>query len=312
VPDLDYRRTALLLITPDAVRRRLGTEVVHRLADAGFRVAGHRLWHTAPADLDAFHRRNAPVARDPALYRLIQDLFALGPLLALAVQEGAGHPPDGVHRRLAELKGRGDPAYAAPGSIRKDLRSINTVLNIIHSSDDAEDTAREAVPFLEGGPGPLETGESALRWSLHLAEHRHPPETRLFEDVLAGVRTRVLAALWDRLPPGRRALAEDQPAFRDPGLLGGSHGAELLKAVLPAGHRLGGIVQPPPAGGECPTALRELELNALAETGVLLDPWERLVLATSRYYPPLPASSAPGGRPGGATPLAAAGDRVRV
>ncbi|CAM5603898.1 nucleoside-diphosphate kinase [Streptomyces canarius] len=308
--DLDYRRTALLLITPDAVRRHLSAEVLRRLDVAGFRVAGHRLWHTAPGDLDAFHRRNAPVARDPALYRLIEDLFALGPLIALAVQEGTGHPPYGVHRRLAELKGRGDPAYAAPGSIRKDLRSINTVLNIVHSSDDAEDTAREAVPFLEGGHGPLETGESALRRSLYLAEHGHPAETRLFEDVLAGVRTRVLAAVWGRIQPARRALAESRPAFRDAALLGGPEGSELLTAVLPAGHRLGGIVDPPPPGGECPADRRELELDALAELGVVLDPWERLVLATSRYYPPLPDSRAAGAPPGGAAVLAAPGEAV--
>ncbi|MGF1430811.1 nucleoside-diphosphate kinase [Kitasatospora sp. LaBMicrA B282] len=286
---LDYRRTALLLVTPDAIRRRLGGEIVGRVRSAGFRITGHRLWPTAPADLDAFHRRNEPVARDPALYRLVAELFALGPLLALAVQSGPDLPPEDVHRLLARLKGRGDPAYAAAGSIRKDLGSINTILNIVHSSDDAADSAREGALFLEDGPGPLESGAAALERALHIAQQAQPHEPRIYEDVLGSVRSRILTALWPQLSPARRERAGDWCARAGLRGLGRPAGGDLLAGLLPAGHGLDGFLAAP-AAGEPP---RPLEPAALAELGVVLDPWEHLVLATSRYYPPLPAAPDP-------------------
>ncbi|MFI5758521.1 nucleoside-diphosphate kinase [Streptomyces sp. NPDC051569] len=310
MPDLDYRRTALMVITPDAVHRDLGAEIVRRVHLAGFRVAAHRLWPAAPGNLDAFHRRNEPVARDPELYRLVEALFDFGPLLALAVQEGEGRPPYDVHRRLAELKGRGDPAYAAPGSIRKDLGSINTILNIVHSSDDAEDTAREAAPFLEGGHGPLESGLPELHRCLRLLGRGRPPERRMFGDVLAGVRARVLTALWPRLTDRQRAAVDEWHTTSDMSRLAGPDGSRLLAALLPAGHGLDGVVTPPEYGGENPGGPAPVEVAALARLGVVLDPWEHLVLATSRYYPPLPAGRAAGPRADPARRLTAAGRAV--
>jgi nucleoside diphosphate kinase len=286
----DHRTTALMLITPDAVHRGLATEVVRRIRLAGFRIAGHRLWQTAPRDLDGFHRRNGPVDRDPRLYRLVEELFAFGPLLALAVREGAGRPPEQVHQRLSLVKGRGDPACAAPGSIRKDLRSINTILNIVHSSDDAEDTAREAGWFLEAGEGPLETGPVELYRCLRDLEHGGPADNRPFEEILGGVRARVLAALWPRLAPDRRAAAGGHRTPADLHDFGGPAGAACLDEVLPACHGLGGLVHPPFPGAD-PATAPPVEVARLADLGVTLDPWEHLVLATSRYYPPLPSAA---------------------
>ncbi|MCU7822139.1 nucleoside-diphosphate kinase [Kitasatospora sp. DSM 101779] len=226
--DFDYRRTALLVITPDAVRRHLARQVVSRVRAAGFTVAAHRLWPAAPPGLDPFHRRNEPVARDPRLRRTVEELFDLGPLLALGVQEGPGRPADGVHRRLAELKGRGDPAWSAPGSIRKDLGSINTVLNIVHSSDDAEDTAREAALFLEAGPGLPETGPAALDAAVRAAERGRPREDRGHDEVLGGVRARVLTGIRPSLPPEQREHADRWCEQHGAGGLAGPGGGALL------------------------------------------------------------------------------------
>ncbi|WP_162467202.1 nucleoside-diphosphate kinase [Streptomyces cavernae] len=272
---LDYRRTALFLIAPDGLRRGLGGEIVDRLGRGGFRIVGHRLWPTAPPNLEPFHRRNAPVAQDPELYRTVEELFALGPMLALAVESGTSHPPYEVHRRLAELKGRGDPACALPGSIRKDLRSINTVLNIVHSSDSPQDTAQESAIFLEAGAGPMEHGTARLRRALRVAERAHPTETRDFTDVLAGVRARLLANLWPRLAPDQREHVDKwctQSGLRS---LGSPAGGELVASVAPP----------------C-SAAENLDDSGLAALGVRLDPWEHLVLTSSRRYPPPPPDDA--------------------
>ena len=284
--ELNYGTTALMLITPDAVQRGLSAEVVRRVGLAGFRVVGHRPWYTAPDNLDAFHRRNGPVDRDPRLYRLVEQLFALGPLLALAVQEGGDHQPDQVHQRLKVLKGLGDPAYAAPGSIRNDLRSMNTILNIVHSSDDAEDTAREASWFLEAGPGRLETDPAALARSLYSIESGRSADDRCFQEILGGVRGRLLTALRPRLSAAQRRAIGDHRGPDALHHLGGQAGSEWLTEVLPLDHGLQGLVDPPLPGDRSNTA-PQIETGRLAEFRVSLDPWEHLVLATSRYYPPL-------------------------
>src|SRR3954469_7248345 len=125
---------AFLLLTPDAVRRHLAAPIVGRVRAAGLRVLAYRVLDAAPADLRQFHHRHPSVAADPTLYDLAARLFAAGPMVALRLTIAAGAPT--ASERLTRLKGAGDPTRAEPGTLRRDFRAINTILNLVHASDD--------------------------------------------------------------------------------------------------------------------------------------------------------------------------------
>jgi nucleoside diphosphate kinase len=287
---VDYERTALLLIAPDALARQLAEEVVLRIRDSGFRVVEHRLWTRPPERIEDFHRRNERVAENGQIFALVEKLFAFAPFVVAALEDAK---PDGrsVHERLAELKGRGDPLFAAPGSLRHDLMSVNTVLNIVHSSDGPADTAREAAILLSSGErAPSEPGFTALLRSVRAAERGMTRESRLFPDVLGGVRARVLAGLWDELPVEARRRLDSWCARHGVRGLGGAAGGALLAELLPIGSHVDALIDSL-AGGR-PTE----DIADLRRLGITLDPWEYLVLATSRFYAPTSFSDFDGAR----------------
>ncbi|MEU2632217.1 2-oxoglutarate dehydrogenase, E2 component, dihydrolipoamide succinyltransferase, partial [Kitasatospora sp. NPDC007106] len=69
-------------------------------------------------------------------------------------------------------------------------------------------------------------------------------------------------------------------------------GGALLAGLLPPGHGIDGLLAPPPPGSTPERPVPAVETAALAALGVALDPWEHLVLGTSRHYPP-PAAAPP-------------------
>ena len=282
MPDLDWDTTVFVLLAPDALARHHGRAVLDRLARAGYAPVGWRLlWHR-PADLDAFHEQNITRAWKAYLYRLVDRLFAYGPTVALQVADQRAAPGRNSHARLRAVKGGSEPADSAAGTIRGDLGSINAMLALMHSADTPADSRHESAVFT--GDQGFEYGDPAgLRAALELLERGGVPERRGYPQVLAGVRARLLAAAWPELgAPARATVA---------GLLAG--GADLAAAgtggrlaeVLPAGHPLRAVLchdfSPDDPGPDI-DRIRPV----LRPYGTDLDPWEDLVLATSRRFSP--------------------------
>jgi len=207
VDDLDWDHTVFALISPDALARHLGIAVLDRMLAAGFApVAWRVLWHR-PADLDNFHGRNISQAWQTYLYRLVDQLFAFGPTIALLLADERPDPGQASHQRLRLIKGSSDPDLAGPGSIRGDLASINVMLALMHSADSASDSRTESTVFFgpQGYPAGADVDE--LRTVLGLLQHSSAPEQRGYRQVLAGLRARSLAAAWDDLPRPVRKTA---------------------------------------------------------------------------------------------------------
>jgi nucleoside diphosphate kinase len=290
VDDLDWDRTVFALISPDALARHLGITVLDRMEAAGFVPVSWRvLWHR-PADLDSFHGRNISAAWQTYLYRLVDQLFAFGPTIALLladVGQAAGQPS---HQRLRLAKGPSDPDLAGPGSVRGDLGSINVMLALMHSADTAADSATESTVFF--GPGGYPRGADAgeLRSLLSLLQEARPPEARGYHQVLAGLRARSLAAAWEDLPRPVRKTAAAR--------LGSAPSGERLAGLLPATHPLTQVLLADFTPGS-PGPEPERVSAALRLFGTDLDDWDRLVLATSRRFWPrgVPRTPVPGPRP---------------
>ncbi|ROO63353.1 nucleoside diphosphate kinase [Micromonospora sp. Llam0] len=295
---VDWERTVFMLLAPDALARHLGGPIMDRVVAQGFQpVAWRVLWHR-PTNLDAFHERNITQVWKAYLYRLVDQLFDFGPTVALLVRDVRPDPRHPSHTRLRLAKGASDPAEASPGTIRADLGSINVMLALMHSSDTPADSQRESAVFTDGGfdggsGGDYGGGGSAgysggdpadLRTLLDLLSRSAPAERRGYPQVLAGLRARVLALAWPELSDSARRSAADLLAG-DPGDLAATGAGEKAAGLLAVGHPLAPVLAAeftPDRPGPDPARVQDL----LAVHGARLDPWERLVLATSRRFPP--------------------------
>ncbi len=301
--DLDWDRTVFALIGPDALARHLGIMVLDRMEAAGFVPLSWRvLWHR-PAELDSFHGRNISNAWSAYLYRLVDQLFAFGPTIALLLsddqpldsQRGAGLA---CHDRLRQAKGPSDPERSGPGTIRGDLRSVNGMLSLMHSADSAADSMTESAVFFDKERFAGGTDARDLRTMLGLLQETSPAEQRGYRQVLAGLRARSLAAAWDDLPgPVRKTAAAMLEAGQSE--LGSAGGGGRLAGLLPGQHPLAGVLGPDFTPGSPGPDPQRVALT-LRMYGTDLDRWESLVLATSRRFWPRgvahPAETGGGGR----------------
>ena len=126
----------LILIKPDAVRRRLTGEILRRIEAKGYDiVALDRL--VATPDVLAEHYAEHV---DKPFYPSVVEYMTSGPLVSVVVE---GHR---VIEGLRSLIGATDPTAAAPGTIRGDLGRDwggESMMNLVHGSDSPESAERE-------------------------------------------------------------------------------------------------------------------------------------------------------------------------
>jgi nucleoside diphosphate kinase len=276
----------------------LATRIVERVQGAGFAVAHCEIVNIGPDQLDAAFAEDTGALRSIYRYRILDLLFAYGPVLAIVyrdVDPGAGDP----YRRLKALKGATSPLDAQPGTIRFDLGAINTILGLMHASDSAAEAAEEAALFLGGASaeGPptgdpargtdarslpgllrlLDAGPAAVGdFQMILANHRARVLAACFTDLSSAARGQVLAAVGEQLGPLGEIGAGAAIAA---GLRGG--------ADHPAWSLLSAERQP----GLRSLAARDTAAR-LAALGLSTDPWEELVLRSSAHFAPVRRSVA--------------------
>ena len=122
----------LVLIKPDAMRRRLAGEIVSRLERRGFELRAAKL---VDVDPDLAERHYAEHAEKPFFGELVEFITS-GATLALVVE---GESAVSVVRTTI---GATNPANAAPGTIRGDL-ALAMPDNLVHGSDSPESAERE-------------------------------------------------------------------------------------------------------------------------------------------------------------------------
>jgi nucleoside-diphosphate kinase len=122
----------LVLIKPDAMRRRLAGEIISRLEQRGFELRAAKL---VDVDSELAERHYAEHAEKPFFGELVEFITS-GPTLALVVE---GESAVSVVRATI---GATDPANAAPGTIRGDL-AIAMPDNLVHGSDSLDSAQRE-------------------------------------------------------------------------------------------------------------------------------------------------------------------------
>nr|WP_300142903.1 nucleoside-diphosphate kinase [Propionicimonas sp.] len=127
----DLQRT-LVLLKPDAVRRRLAGAILARYEARGLDIVAMEHRHVDGAMAD---RHYADHVEQP-WYPPLREYFVSGPLVAL-VLEG----PFAVDV-VRGMNGVTNSVVAAPGTIRGDY-SLSNRENLVHASDSPESAARE-------------------------------------------------------------------------------------------------------------------------------------------------------------------------
>jgi nucleoside-diphosphate kinase len=122
----------LILIKPDAVRRRLAAEILGRIEARGFTIVAGRLL-TASRDLGETHYAEH---KEKPFFGELVDFITSGPTLAF-VLEG-----EGAVATCRVTIGATNPAEAAPGSLRGRY-ALAMPNNLVHGSDSPESAERE-------------------------------------------------------------------------------------------------------------------------------------------------------------------------
>jgi nucleoside-diphosphate kinase len=128
----------LVLLKPDAVKRGLSGEILHRLERKGLTVVAARLMTVTP-ELAGHHYAEH---QGKAFYNGLVHHITSGPVLALALE---GRSAISVVRLLI---GATNPLTAAPGTVRGDL-ALALTPNLIHASDSPTSAKRELGLFFD-------------------------------------------------------------------------------------------------------------------------------------------------------------------
>jgi nucleoside-diphosphate kinase len=129
----------LAIIKPDAVERRLGGRILHRIEDEGFQIRAMRRLHLSKRQAEGFYA----VHRERPFFASLTEFMASGPAI-VAVLEA----PEAI-KKWRILMGATDPARADAGTLRKEFaQSIER--NATHGSDAPETAAFEIGYFFPG------------------------------------------------------------------------------------------------------------------------------------------------------------------
>jgi nucleoside diphosphate kinase len=275
-----------VLVCSDAPYRGLTAKLARGLRREGFVPVAARPVRADPEMIDDLYSDLIAGQWQTWRYRLVDALLGLGPAVPMICRYSGD--ADDPFRRLSQIKGNQHPEAASPGTLRRDLGAINAIIGLMHTSDTPEEAEREAAVFglsrRDVGGDPAEAA-AEVDYLCRLVDSP-TPETRQFDDVLADLRVKVIAALWGGLPPALRARIRSE--FPDCGQLGWAGAGEKLAKLLAevaeadlqqvlrceftpdwrAATRMGGVV------------------DCLRRINVSLDPFEHLVLETSLHFPP--------------------------
>jgi nucleoside-diphosphate kinase len=122
----------LVLLKPDAMKRKLAGEILRRFEARGLEIRAARLLTVDHGLADEHYAEH----REKAFFGELVEFITSSPTLAL-VLEG-----EGAIALVRTTIGATDPAKAAPGTIRGDL-ALSMPDNLVHGSDSPESAERE-------------------------------------------------------------------------------------------------------------------------------------------------------------------------
>ncbi|KPJ61332.1 MAG: nucleoside diphosphate kinase [Planctomycetes bacterium DG_23] len=152
----------LLLLKPDALKRRLVGRIIQRLEDKGLDIVGVKMMQLTEEVLAEAYEAH----REKSFYRPLLEFMQSGPVVVIAL-EGR----DAV-AAVKKMTGATFGWKAEPGTIRGDL-TLDQRANLVHAPDTEDAAQRELALFFKAEeifPWPKED----LKWIYHLEEGEKP------------------------------------------------------------------------------------------------------------------------------------------
>jgi hypothetical protein len=197
---------------------------------------------------------------------------------------------------MRQLKGHQHPAKTSAGELRHDFGAVNSILGVMHASDNPTESEKDARIF---GLTPSDVGPVGERIDL-LCALTTPvsPEHRDFDAVLGQLRAAILVSF---LPQ----VSDADTVSRLRAILGRTHSSGSLVEADPAALAApgAGVELARLCAGRIPGDLLHVLACEFTETtrgnwrwaelfatirrhGLDLDPWQRVVLESSLYFEP--------------------------
>jgi nucleoside-diphosphate kinase len=129
---------SLVLIKPDAMKRRLGGTIIGRLEQKGLKVVGLKMLHMD----EALASRHYAIHADKPFFKDLIKYITSTPIIAI-VFEG-----EGAVEVIRKTMGATNPAKAEPGTIRRDF-GLDIQQNAVHGSDSLETAEKEIKLFFK-------------------------------------------------------------------------------------------------------------------------------------------------------------------
>jgi nucleoside-diphosphate kinase len=129
---------SLVLIKPDAMKRRLGGTIIGRLEQEGLKVVGLKMLHMD----EALASRHYAIHADKPFFKDLIKYITSTPIIAV-VFEGKG-----AVEIIRKTMGATNPAKAEPGTIRRDF-GLDIQQNAVHGSDSLETAEKEIKLFFK-------------------------------------------------------------------------------------------------------------------------------------------------------------------
>jgi nucleoside-diphosphate kinase len=129
---------SLVLIKPDAMKRRLGSTIISRLEQKGLKVVGLKMLHMD----EALASRHYAIHADKPFFKDLINYITATPVIAI-VFEG-----EGAVEIIRKTMGATNPAKAETGTIRRDF-GLDIQQNAVHGSDSLETAEKEIKLFFK-------------------------------------------------------------------------------------------------------------------------------------------------------------------
>lgn len=128
----------LILLKPDAVKKKFTGKVISRFEDAGFTVRGCKMIRLDKAVLKEHYAHIA----DKPFYPEVEEFMGSTPVIALAL-EG-----ENIVAKVREMLGSTDSRKAAAGTLRAEF-GVDQMVNVAHASDSPETAEKEVARFFK-------------------------------------------------------------------------------------------------------------------------------------------------------------------
>lgn len=281
-----WDRHVFVLLTPDALLRGIQRDFVRRLIAEDFTPVAANLVQANSDMIDELYADVIAGQWETWRYRMIDDAFSLAPCLGLICRyDGTEDNPHAVMKRK---KGHQHPARTVPGEIRRDFAALNSIIGVMHASDNPAESESDAAIFGLSAES-VSTGSVTERIELLCAlTTPASPELRDFDAVLGQLRADILVTFLAELTAAGVVdeLAELLGTTGEPARLA-TLGPELVRladGVIAADllDVLGCEFTESGRGGRRGADL----FNTIRRYGIEIDRWQRVVLESSLYFEP--------------------------